>query len=189
MLLPYMQVKSPNCLIKILTEMDSLPHLRNPTEISVLIDGMEGKGAVDDERKKVGCEGDGGAFSAAVINKAQVWVSEALKDIRVRLPFALLGIDSDNGSDFINNHLLRYCQQEKIAFTRGRAWKKNDGCCVEQKNYSVVRPAVGYARYDSAMQQQLLNTLYGQLRLYTNYFQPVMKLVSKERIGAKVKKT
>jgi hypothetical protein len=127
--------------------------------------------------------------NAAVINKAQVWVFEALKDIRARLPFPLLGIDSDNGSEFINNHLLRYCQQEKITFTRGRAGKKNDGCFVEQKNYSVVRRAVGYARYDSPTQQRLLNTLYGHLRLYTNYFQPVMKLLSKERIGAKVKKT
>jgi hypothetical protein len=127
--------------------------------------------------------------NAAVINKAQVWVFEALKDIRARLPFPLRGIDSDNGSEFINNHLLRYCQQEKITFTRGRAWKKNDGCFVEQKNYSVVRRAVGYARYDSPSQQRLLNTLYGHLRLYTNYFQPVMKLVSKERRGAKVKKT
>ena len=127
--------------------------------------------------------------SQAVINKAQVWVFEALKEIRARLPFPLLGIDSDNGSEFINNHLLRYCQQEKITFTRGRAGKKNDGCFIEQKNYSVVRRAVGYARYDSAMQQRLLNTLYGHLRLYTNYFQPVMKLLSKERSGAKVKKT
>jgi len=127
--------------------------------------------------------------NAAVINKAQVWVFEALKDIRARLPFPLLGIDSDNGSEFINDHLLRYCQQEKITFPRGRAWKKNDGCFVEQKNYSVVRRAVGYARYDSPAQQRLLNTLYGHLRLYTNYFQPVMKLLSKERIGSKVKKT
>ena len=127
--------------------------------------------------------------NAAVINKAQVWVFEALKDIRARLPFPLLGIDSDNGSEFINNHLLRYCQQEKITFTRGRAGKKNDGCFVEQKNYSVVRRAVGYARYDSPAQQRLLNALYAQLRLYTNYFQPVMKLERKERIGSKVKKT
>ncbi len=127
--------------------------------------------------------------NAAVINKAQVWVFEALKDIRARLPFPLRGIDSDNGSEFINNHLLRYCQQEKITFTRGRSGKKNDGCFVEQKNYSVVRRAVGYARYDSPAQQRLLNTLYGHLRLYTNYFQPVMKLLSKERIGSKIKKT
>ena len=124
----------------------------------------------------------------AVINKAQVWVFDALKSIRKRLPFPLLGIDSDNGSEFINNHLLRYCQQEEITFTRGRSGKKNDGCFVEQKNYSVVRRAVGYARYDSSAQLRLLNELYGHLRLYTNYFQPVMKLLSKERFGAKVKK-
>jgi hypothetical protein len=127
--------------------------------------------------------------NAAVINKAQVWVFEALKAIRARLPFPLLGIDSDNGSEFINNHLLRYCQQEKITFTRGRSGNKNDGCFVEQKNYSVVRRAVGYARYDSPAQQRLLNALYAHLRAYTNYFQPVMKLERKERIGAKVKKT
>ena len=75
--------------------------------------------------------------NAAVINKAQVWVFEALKAIRARLPFPLLGIDSDNGSEFINHHLLRYCQQEKITFTRGRAGKKNDGCFVEQKKNQV----------------------------------------------------
>ncbi len=126
--------------------------------------------------------------TAAVINKAQVWVFEALKAIRARLPFPLLGVDSDNGAEFINGHLLCYCQQEKLTFTRGRAGNKNDGCFVEQKNYSVVRRAVGYARYDSPEQLRLLNALYAQLRLYTNYFQPVMKLVSKERIGAKVRK-
>ncbi len=124
----------------------------------------------------------------AVINKAQVWVFGALKSIRNRLPFPLLGIDSDNGSEFINNQLLRYCQGERISFTRGRAGKKNDGCFVEQKNYSVVRRAVGYARYDSSAQLRLLNTLYGYLRLYTNYFQPVMKLKAKERNGARVRK-
>ncbi len=124
----------------------------------------------------------------AVINKAQVWVFDALKSIRTRLPFPLLGIDSDNGSEFINHHLLRYCLKEEITFTRGRSGKKNDGCFVEQKNYSVVRRAVGYARYDSRAQLRLLNELYGYLRLYTNCFQPVMKLLSKERDGAKVKK-
>ena len=127
--------------------------------------------------------------TCAVINKAQAWVFDALKSIRTHLPFPLLGIDSDNGSEFINHHLLRYCRQEKITFTRGRSGKKNDGCFVEQKNYSVVRRAVGYARYDSVAQLRLLNELYGYLRLYTNYFQPVMKLLSKERNGAKVKKT
>jgi hypothetical protein len=125
----------------------------------------------------------------AVINKAQVWVFEALQLIRGRLPFALKGIDSDNGSEFINHHLLRYAQQEHITFTRGRAWKKNDGCFVEQKNYSVVRRAVGYARYEGSAQLRLLNELYAELRLYSNFFQPVMKLIGKERTGAKVKKT
>lgn len=124
----------------------------------------------------------------AVLNKSQVRVFEALKSIRERLPFPLLGIDSDNGAEFINAQLLRYCRDERITFTRGRSGNKNDGCFVEQKNYSVVRRAVGYVRYDSPAQLRLLNRLYGRLRLYTNYFQPVMKLVSKERHGAKVKK-
>lgn len=123
-----------------------------------------------------------------VKNKAQVWVFEAIEQIRARLPFPLLGIDSDNGSEFINDHLYRYCQQERITFTRGRAYKKNDGCYVEQKNYSVVRRAVGYARYDTPEQLEVLNELYSYLRLYTNYFQPVMKMASKERIGSRVKK-
>ncbi len=125
----------------------------------------------------------------AVINKAQVFVFEALQAVRQRLPFVLKGIDSDNGAEFINDHLLRYARQEHITFTRGRAWKKNDGCFVEQKNYSVVRRAVGYARYEGVAQLRLLNELYAQLRLYTNFFQPVMKLRSKERDGARVKKT
>jgi hypothetical protein len=125
----------------------------------------------------------------AVINKAQVWVFEALQLIRGRLPFVLKGIDSDNGSEFINDHLLRYTRQENITFTRGRAGKKNDGCFVEQKNYSVVRRAVGYARYEGSAHVRLLNELYAQLRLYSNFFQPVMKLIRKERHGAKVKKT
>jgi hypothetical protein len=125
----------------------------------------------------------------AVRNKAQVWVFEALQQIRARLPFDLKGIDSDNGSEFINDQLLRYTRQERITFTRGRAWKKNDGCFVEQKNYSVVRRAVGYARYEGQARLRLLNELYAQLRLYTNFFQPTMKLLSKQRSGAKVRKT
>jgi hypothetical protein len=124
----------------------------------------------------------------AVKNKARVWVFEALKEIRRRLPFKLLGIDSDNGSEFINGHLYGYCEQEKITFTRARAYRKNDNCYVEQKNYSVVRRAVGYNRYDTSRQLRLLNQLYSRLRLYTNYFQPVMKLKEKIRVGSKVKK-
>jgi len=125
----------------------------------------------------------------AVKNKAQVWVFEALQDIKGRLPFKLLGIDSDNGGEFINHHLLAYCTAQNIKFTRGRPYKKNDNCYVEEKNYSVVRKTVGYARYDNEQELALLNELYSLLRLYTNCFLPVMKLVDKRRFGSKVKKT
>ena len=124
----------------------------------------------------------------AVQNKAQVWVFKALTDIRKSLPFQLLGIDSDNGSEFINHELYRYCIQEQITFTRARPTRKNDSCFVEEKNYSVVRRNVGYRRYYTPEEQTLLNELYGFLRLYTNYFLPTMKLVSKQRIGSQVKK-
>lgn len=125
---------------------------------------------------------------AAVRNKAQVWVFEALHEIRQRLPFPLLGLDSDNGAEFINHHLMRYCQQQQITFTRSRPYRKNDNCFVEQKNYSVVRRHVGYARYDTEEELQLLNQLYKQLRLYVNFFLPSQKLLEKTRQGSRVKK-
>ena len=124
-----------------------------------------------------------------VPNKAQVWVFEALQRIRQRLPFPLLGLDSDNGSEFVNQELLRYCQQERITFTRARPYRKNDNCYVEQKNYSVVRQTVGYQRFDTAAELMVLQQLYATLRLYTNFFQPTMKLKSKERFGSRVKKS
>ncbi|GHV30905.1 hypothetical protein FACS189481_5680 [Clostridia bacterium] len=89
--------------------------------------------------------------TASVINKAQKHVFKALLDIRERLPFLLLGIDSDNGSEFINHELYRYCNQENICFTRSRPYKKNDGCHVEQKNWSIVRRNIGYERYESQL--------------------------------------
>ena len=125
----------------------------------------------------------------AVQNKAQVWVFAALKQLRARLPFPLQGIDSDNGSEFINADLLEYCQQERLTFTRSRPYRKNDNCYVEQKNYSVVRRHVGYQRLAGQQQLTLVNELYKHLRLYTNYFQPLMKLKHKERHGSQVKKT
>lgn len=123
-----------------------------------------------------------------VRNKAQVHVFGALTNIRQRLPFELLGIDSDNGSEFINKHLIGYCEKEGITFTRSRTYRKNDNCYVEQKNYTVVRKTVGYARYDTELELMLLNRLYSYLRLYTNYFMPSMKLRKKTRIGSKVVK-
>lgn len=124
----------------------------------------------------------------AVKNKAQVWVFGGIEDIKERLPFSILGIDSDNGAEFINAHLLRYCQKEHITFTRSRPYRKNDSCFVEQKNWSVIRRAVGYGRYDTEKELSILNELYSYLRLYVNFFQPVRKLIKKERIGSKVTK-
>ena len=113
---------------------------------------------------------------------------EGVEKIRAKLPFPLLGIDSDNGSEFINESLYSFCQEHKITFTRSRPYRKNDSCFVEQKNYSVVRRAVGYQRFDTEEQLRLLDELYEVLDLYTNFFQPSMKLQSKERQGARVKK-
>lgn len=124
----------------------------------------------------------------AVKNKARVWVFAGLKNMRNRFPFPILGIDSDNGGEFINHPLYEYCLFEEITFTRGRSYRKNDNCYVEQKNYSVVRKMVGYRRYDTEEEQTILNRLYRLLSFYTNYFQPLRKLVKKERVGAKVKK-
>jgi hypothetical protein len=124
----------------------------------------------------------------AVPNKAQVWVFAAIQKVRERLPFPLRGLDSDNGGEFLNTELLRYCKQQRITFTRARPYRKNDNCYVEQKNYSVVRQTVGYQRFDTAAELRVLNQLYATLRLYTNFFQPTMKLKSKERVGSKVQK-
>lgn len=124
----------------------------------------------------------------AIQNKARVWVVEALDNIRKRLPFPMLGVNSDNGSEFLNAHLLQYSQKYKINFTRGRSDKKNDNCYIEQKNYVAVRELVGYYRYDTAQELVLLNKLYALYRLYANFFQPQMKLLEKVRVGSKVSK-
>lgn len=124
----------------------------------------------------------------AVKNKAQKWVFAALVDIRAAFPFPIKGIDSDNGSEFINHHLVRWCQEHKLTFTRSRSGNKNDGAHVEEKNWSVVRKAVGYHRYDTPAEQDLLNRLYGLLRLQNNFFSPSQKLIEKHRHGAKVTK-
>jgi len=123
-----------------------------------------------------------------VLNKSQRQVSKAIVVARQRFPFPLLGIDSDNGSEFINANLLRYCDEEGIIFTRSREYRKNDQAHVEQKNWSVVRQFVGYDRYIGTAALRRLEALYQALRLYVNFFQPVQKLVAKERVGAKVRK-
>lgn len=125
---------------------------------------------------------------AATPNKAQVHVFAALKTERVRLPFPLLGIDSDNGSEFINNELQRYCEKEELTFTRGRAGRKNDNAFVEEKNWSAVRRLVGYGRYDTPKQVAQLNALYRVYRLYFNHFLPLTKLLTTDHLGSHVKK-
>jgi hypothetical protein len=125
---------------------------------------------------------------AAVPNKAQTWVFEALQALRQRLPFTVLGLDSDNGSEFINHHLVAYCTEQGITFTRSRPYRKNDTCYVEQKNWSIVRHYVGYPRHETREACAVLNELYGVLRDYINFFQPCMKLAEKTRDGAKVRR-
>jgi len=122
----------------------------------------------------------------ALRRRSQEAVCTAIDAMRQDLPFDLLGIDSDNGSEFINDLLYRYCLDEKITFTRSRPYKKNDQAHVEQKNWSVVRHVVGYDRLESDEQHALLDGIYTDLRLYVNFFQPVLKLSGKERIGNKV---
>ncbi len=124
----------------------------------------------------------------SIWNKSRFSVISAIETVRKRLPFPLLGIDSDNGSEFINHPLKAYCDEHKITFTRSRPYKKNDQCHVEQKNGAVVRPLIGYARYEGEQAAAHLNQMYVVDRLCINFFEPSMKLIDKVRTGAKVKK-
>ncbi len=124
----------------------------------------------------------------ALPNRSQQAVKEALDRMRRRMPFPLLGIDSDNDTAFINHNLVRYCDREGITFTRSREYKKNDQAHVEQKNWTAVRQLIGYDRYESAEALELLQVIYTDWRLFVNFFQPVRKLVAKERLGSKVRK-
>lgn len=125
----------------------------------------------------------------ALLNRSQKAVTTAIEAVRTRLPFAILGLDSDNGSEFINADLLRYCREQKITFTRSRPYKKNDQAHVEQKNWSIVRRYVGYDRFEGRSAQTALTSLYSGLRLYVNFFLPVLKLIDKQRVDGKVRKT
>jgi len=124
----------------------------------------------------------------SVRNKAQKWVFAAIKDATASFPFPILGIDSDNGSEFINWELFRWCEAENLTFTRSRSGNKNDGAHVEQKNWHIVRQTVGYHRYDTPAELDLLNQIWALQRLLTNHFGPQQKLISKERNGAKITK-
>ncbi|ORX07554.1 integrase [Mycobacterium triplex] len=148
-----------------------------------------------------GNRGGGHAFTLTVTDIATGWtesrslpdrtakhVLAALNHIATMMPFPILGVDCDNGSEFINDDLLTWCQDRNITFTRSRPGNKNDGCHVEQKNWTVVRTVVGYYRYDTASELLLLNEIWHLQSMLTNYFHPQQKLISKVRTGAKVSK-
>lgn len=120
----------------------------------------------------------------AVVGKAEHRIKEGLEQIRKRLPFPLKAIDPDNGSEFINWQLYRYCEKEDIKFTRGRPYKKNDNAHIEQKNWTHVRRVFGYERRETEEECGLMNDLYqNELRLYKNFFQTNIKLIDKQRTG------
>ena len=125
----------------------------------------------------------------AVLGRGQTGVRDALDEMRQALPFALRGIDADNGSEFINLHLYGYCQGAGIQFTRGRPYKKDDNAHIEQKNWTHVRKLLGYVRYDTAAAVAAMNDLYRhELRLFQNCFLPSGKLVKKVRVGSRVRR-
>ena len=120
-----------------------------------------------------------------LLRKSEADFQSALVNIRSILPFPLLGLDTDNGSEFINHGLLKYCEAECITFTRSRAYRKNDQAHVEEKNGSIVRRVVGYDRFEGLPAWRAMAALYAKLRLYVNYFQPSQKLLLKRREGSK----
>ena len=122
----------------------------------------------------------------ALLNKAHRWVKEAVDDVKEKLPFQMKGIDSDNGSEFKNTQLLQWCKSNEIIFTRSRSHKKNDNCFVEQKNDSVVRRIVGYYRFEGEAARMVMADLYEQYNKLVNFFFPSMKIISKQRVEAKV---
>jgi hypothetical protein len=125
----------------------------------------------------------------AVLGKGQQGVRQALEEIGRALPFPLRGIDSDNGSEFINAHLYGYCRSRGIQFTRGRPYKKDDNAHIEQKNWTHVRRLLGYARYDSQRALVAINDLYAnELHLFRNLFLPSVKLVRKVRVGSRTRR-
>ena len=124
----------------------------------------------------------------ALLGKSEADVMQSLCELRELLPFPLLGIDTDNGSEFINHTLFNWCRKNSITFTRSRPYKKNDQAHVEEKNGSIVRRLTGYDRYEGVESWQLLSSLYRIARLYINFFQPSVKLIAKNREGGHVRK-
>jgi hypothetical protein len=122
----------------------------------------------------------------AILGKGEEGVVEAFHQMSAILPFAVTAIDVDNGGEFINYHLWRYCENKKIGFTRSRPYKKDDNAHIEQKNWTHVRKLIGWDRYDTPEAVRAMNDLYtNELRLYMNLFQPSVKLIRLERRGSR----
>ncbi len=129
----------------------------------------------------------GWSEQTAVMGKSETGIVEAVDLVKAAIPFNVLGFDSDTGSEFVNWHMVRYCDRNKIFFTRSRPDRKNDNAYVEQKNNTHIRQWLGYGRYDTMEQLKRVNNLYrNELRLFNNFFRPVMKIKSKEKINNSV---
>lgn len=161
-----------------------------PGFVEIDLVGHEGGNAVGDHAYTLTVTdiATGWTENRSVPNKARKWVIAALEEIAGIMPFPVLGVDSDNGSEFINHHLLTWCEKRQITFTRSRPGNSNDGAHVEQKNWAIVRTVVGYLRYDTPAELLLLNKIWVLQSKMTNYFYPQQKLISKVRDGAKVTK-
>lgn len=123
----------------------------------------------------------------AVMGKGEAGIVSAIEEIKQGLPFSLKGLDSDTGSEFVNWHMVKWCKENHLFFTRSRPDRKNDNAYVEQKNYTHIRKWLGYRRYDTKEQLKLINDLYrNELRLWNNFFRPVMKILSKQKVNNSV---
>ncbi len=123
----------------------------------------------------------------AVMGKGEQGIVTAIEAIKQDLPFDLKGLDSDTGSEFVNWHMVRWCKENNLSFTRSRPYYKNDNAYVEQKNHTHIKRWMGYRRYDTQKQLQMINDLYrNELRQFNNFFRPVMKITSKEKVNNSV---
>lgn len=133
----------------------------------------------------------GWTANRAVWNKGAAGIVAATRQVEGALPFELLGFDCDNGSEFLNWHLVRHFQEraQPVGFTRSRPYHKDDNGHVEQKNWTHVRQLLGYGRFEDPGLVELINALYVEVwEPLHNFFLPSMKLIAKDRQGAKIRR-
>jgi hypothetical protein len=133
--------------------------------------------------------GSGWTEVCALLNSAHRWVKEEIAKTKENLPFPMMGIDSDNGGEFINHQVFEYCIQNNIKFTRARPYKKNDNCFVEQKNGDVVRKTIEYHRFEGENAHKALAEVYRFYNPLLNYYYPTMQLIAKEKLPSGRDKT